>query len=64
MDKLTGKTCRQISLLIWTPFIGQLINPVGGEGKEYRRWNGCIVIVEICKYISIIGHKKNGATSK
>ena len=31
---MTGKICRQFILLLWTPFIGQFIYPVGGEGMS------------------------------
>ena len=36
MDTLTEKICRQIMLLIWNSFIGQIFFPAGGEewGKE------------------------------
>ena len=29
---LTRENCRQLSLLIWTLFISQFVQPVGGEG--------------------------------
>ena len=28
-----GENCRQLSLLIWTPFIGQFVYPVEGRGR-------------------------------
>ena len=31
MDIMTGKNCRQFSLLTWNSFIGQFVHPVGGD---------------------------------
>ena len=34
MDIMTGKNCRQLSLLTSNSLIGQFVHPVGGK----RRW--------------------------
>ena len=36
MDIVTGKNCRQFSMITCTSPIGQLIHPVGREDLRYR----------------------------
>ena len=60
MDILTGEFFCQFNLLIWTSFIGQFVNLVGGEGDGVKRKNGGIVILASCKYYFIRVHGNLG----
>ena len=51
VDILTGENCRQFSLIIWTPFIGQFVHPVGMKGM------GKVVILASCEYYFIRVHE-------
>ena len=49
--------CRQLRLLMWTPFIGKFVHPLGGEGM------GCVVFIVNCEihciHKNLVQHTSN-----
>ena len=48
VDIITGKNCRQFSLLTWNSFIGQFV-----RGKRIKWWKGEIFILTRCFFYLI-----------
>ena len=62
MDILTGENSSS-NMLIWTSFIGHLINPVGGEGKR-----GIVILASWKKHFrvnkNLVYHPNNNISIK